>query len=197
MMGLVKLPTFSDYWSNAMHYPAIASNIPRNRFKVLCQNLHFVDNSSFSKGNGKLFKFSPVIGVVRNQCLKVECKTYHAVDQQIIPSKTKYTKIRQYNPKKLCKWGFKNIVQAGKSGFMYDFYLYCGNETKTDLLPITIIYELVSNLLLGYILKHQDMLTNVYSLITGLRHLPCYSTWKTLVYMQLVPLEQIVCKVVH
>lgn len=36
MMGLVKQPTFSDYWSNAMCYPAIADNMPRNRFKVLC-----------------------------------------------------------------------------------------------------------------------------------------------------------------
>ena len=131
MMGLVKLPTFSDYWSNVMHYPAIASNMPSNRFKVLCQNFNFVDNLSFSEGNGKVFKISPVIGAVRNRCLKVECKMYHAVDEQIIPSKTKYTKIRQHNPKKLCKWGFKNMAQAGKSGFMYDFYLYCGNENRS------------------------------------------------------------------
>ena len=131
MMGLAKLLTFSYYWSNAMHYPAIASNVPRNRFKVLCQNFNFVDNSSFSEGNGKVFKISPVIRAVRNWCLKVECKTYHAVDEQIIPSKTKYTKIRQYNPNKLCKWGFKNMAQADKSGFMHDFYLYCDNEDRS------------------------------------------------------------------
>lgn len=68
MMGSVKLPTLSDYWSNAMRYPAIISNMPRNRFKVLCQNLHFVDDSSFSEENGKLFKILPIIGAVRTQC---------------------------------------------------------------------------------------------------------------------------------
>ena len=67
---------------------------------------------------------------VKNQCLNLNVKRDHAVDEPIIPSKTKYTKIRQYNPKKPCKWGFKNIVRAGKSGFMYDFYLYCGKEDR-------------------------------------------------------------------
>ena len=30
--------------------------------------------------------------------------------------------------KKKRKWGFKNLVRAGASGFMYDFYLYSGKE---------------------------------------------------------------------
>ena len=103
MMALVKLPTFSDHLSIAISYPAIADNMPCNRFKVLQQILHFVDDSAFSEGSQKVFKVSPVIEAVGNQCLKVESKTCHAVDEQIIPSKTKYTGIRQYKPKKPCK----------------------------------------------------------------------------------------------
>jgi hypothetical protein len=57
----------------------------------------------------------------------------HSVDEQIIPAKTKYSKIRQYNPKKPIKWGFKNIVRAGSSGFMYDFYIYPGKNSCIDL----------------------------------------------------------------
>ena len=57
IMGLVKLPTFSDLWSNTMCYPTIADNMPRDTFKVLRQNLNFVDNSSFLEGCGQLLKF--------------------------------------------------------------------------------------------------------------------------------------------
>ena len=32
------------------------------------------------------------------------------------------------------KWGFKNLVRAGVSGFMYDFYIYCGkNESEKNV----------------------------------------------------------------
>ena len=40
---------------------------------------------------------------MRNEYVKVEPEEFHSVDEQIIPSKTKYTKIRQYNPKKTKK----------------------------------------------------------------------------------------------
>ena len=32
--------------------------------------------------------------------------------------------IKQYNPKKVHKWGFKNMVRAGQSGFIYGFFMY-------------------------------------------------------------------------
>ena len=57
MMGLVKLPTFSDYWSNTLCYPTIADYRPGKRFKVLRQDFNFVDNSTFSQGYGQLLKF--------------------------------------------------------------------------------------------------------------------------------------------
>ena len=65
-----------------------------------------------------------MIEAIRNECVKVTPGEYHSVDNQIISSKTKYTKIRQYNPKKLL--GFQNLVGVGSSGFMYDFFLYAG-----------------------------------------------------------------------
>ena len=59
---------------------------------------------------------------------------FQAVDEQIIPCKTKRTKIRQYNPKKSKKWGFKNLVWAGSSGMMYAFDIYCGKgNTNPEL----------------------------------------------------------------
>ena len=43
---------------------------------------------------------SCIIEAVRNKCIKIEPDEYHPVDEQVIPSKTKYTGICQYNPKK-------------------------------------------------------------------------------------------------
>ena len=30
LMGLVKLPLYSDYWSNTLQYPPVADNTPKN-----------------------------------------------------------------------------------------------------------------------------------------------------------------------
>ena len=54
----------------------------------------------------------------------------YTFDEQIIPAKTKFSKIRQYNSNKPEKLGSKNLGRAGTTGFMYDFYIYGGQETK-------------------------------------------------------------------
>ena len=60
------------------------------------------------------------------------------MDEQIIPSKTRYSKIWQYNPKKPNKWGFKNLVRAGSSEIIDDFYIY-GGKVEQD--PVTDGFE--------------------------------------------------------
>lgn len=128
LMGIVKLPTYFHFWSQTLRYPGIADHMSRNRFSSLKRFLHFVDNNADNDSNDKLAKVRPVIDAVRDCCVLVEPEEFHSIDEQIIPSKTKYSKIRQYNPKKPKKWGFKNLVRAGASGFMYDFYVYDGRD---------------------------------------------------------------------
>ena len=150
MMALVKLPTFSDHLSIAISYPAIADNMPCNRFKVLQQILHFVDDSAFSEGSQKVFKVSPVIEAVGNQCLKVESKTCDAVDEQIIPSKTntqKFGSIIPRNPVNEDSETWYDLVDLVSC--IIPIYTMV---KRTDLLLITIIYPLVINLLIGYVL---------------------------------------------
>lgn len=76
--------------------------------------------------NDKLYKIRPILEMVRKNCAKIEQEPVQSIDEQIIPAKTKRSCIRQYNPKKPCKWGFKMFVRAGQSGIMYDFFLYSG-----------------------------------------------------------------------
>ena len=108
--------------------PPVADVMSRNWFQLLLENLHFVNNDEIDK-NYKLAKIRPIVDIVRNRCIEVEPEEYHSVDKQIVPSKTKFSSIRQYNPKKPKKWDFKNLVRAGSSGMMYDFFIYGGKPT--------------------------------------------------------------------
>ena len=44
--------------------------------------------------------------------------------------------MRQYNPKKPHKWGFKNLMRAGQSGMIYDFFIY-GGKNDNGRNPLT------------------------------------------------------------
>lgn len=132
-MGVVGLPSYTLYWSNEMRYPPVADIMPRKRYEKLRRYLHIVDNMTYDEQTAdKLFKVRPLIEQVAKNCRKISPEENHSVDEQIIPSKTKYSKIRQYNPKKPVKWGFKNLVRAGSSGFMYDFYIYAGKNDAAE-----------------------------------------------------------------
>ena len=108
------------------------------RYKQLSRYIHVVDNTTkeaLEHKDDKLFKIRPVIEmIVRENCVKIEPEEVHSIDEQIIPAKTKTSRIRQYNPKKPKKWGFKMFVPVGQSGFMYDFFLYSGKDStkRTD-----------------------------------------------------------------
>ncbi|CAB4043729.1 Hypothetical predicted protein, partial [Paramuricea clavata] len=131
-MGIIKLPSYKMYWSQKVRFPAVADIMPLKRYEKIRSNLHFVDNSLIGGNSSKLAKIQPVIDIFREQCVKIKPEESHFVDEQIIPAKTKYSGIRQYNPKKPVKWGFKNLVRAVASGFMYDFYIYAGKDATMD-----------------------------------------------------------------
>ena len=77
--------------------------------------------------NDKLFKIRPILeGIRANNCIKIEPEEVQSMDKQIIPARTKSSGIRQYNPKKPNKWGFKMFVRAGQPSFIYEFSLYSG-----------------------------------------------------------------------
>ena len=104
--------------------------MPRNHYELLRRSIHSVDQDTEHDTNDKIFQIKPVLEAVRKECVKVEPEEFHAVDKQIIPSKTKCSKVQQYDPQKNRKWGFKNLVRVGAGGFMYNFYLCGGKESN-------------------------------------------------------------------
>ena len=82
-----------------------------------------------------MIKIRPIINVLRNECVKTETEELHSVDEQMILSKTKFTKIKQENPKKTKISELRNLFRSGSGGFMYEFYLYSDKENTDDNAP--------------------------------------------------------------
>ena len=134
LMSVIKLPAYDMYWATETRYDQVANVMGKNRYKTIRRFLHVNDNSELNDEtiHNKLFKIQPVLYHVRENCKALEPEVQNSIDEQIIPAKTVYSGIRQYNPKKPKKWGFKNFVRSGSSGMMYDFFLYQGATTSAD-----------------------------------------------------------------
>ena len=150
-MGIVKMPNILCYWAEATRYPPVADVMSLKRYKKLRQFLHANDNclkdTNENRGN-KLYKVEPVLDALRKNCQRIEQEECMSIDEQIVPAKTKFSGIRQYNPKKPHKWGFKNFVRAGKSGLIYDFFFYtgAGSAGKEKCTAKDVVLKLCSNI---------------------------------------------------
>lgn len=78
-------------------------------------------------GFDKAFKIRPILDRLRNIFQTVPKEEHLCVDEQIIPTKAR-TSLKQYNPAKPHKWGYKIWALCGRSGFNYDFELYGGKD---------------------------------------------------------------------
>ena len=133
LMSIVKLPRFEMYWVTKTRFPPVADIMSINRNKKLRQCLHCNDNLKHVKEenkNNKLYTIELVLNHVRGNCLTIEPEQNQSIDKQIIPAKTSHSGIRQYNPKKPVKWGFKNFSRSGSSGMIYYFFLCSGSSEK-------------------------------------------------------------------
>ena len=78
----------------------IADVIPLKRFQQLRRPVHFADNSREDNVNAtdNLFKIKLINDMFGSS--EVKPKESHSVDEQIMPCRTKRSKIRQYDAKK-------------------------------------------------------------------------------------------------
>ncbi|CAG9577520.1 unnamed protein product [Danaus chrysippus] len=68
--------------------------------------------------------------MIRERLMLVPKEEFLAVDEQIIPTKCRH-ELKQYNPAKPHKWGYKNQVLSGVSGFSYDFDIFAGDQSNS------------------------------------------------------------------
>ncbi|XP_065574923.1 piggyBac transposable element-derived protein 2-like [Artemia franciscana] len=118
--GIVKMPSYRSYWSNETRYPVIADAMSRDKFEQIKKYLHFNDNLTQKPrgdpGHDKIHKVRPLIEMIRDNFMKIPPEEHQPVDEQIVPTKQRIS-LKQYNPKKPHKWGYKFISRDGESGF--------------------------------------------------------------------------------
>ena len=132
-MGVHKLPSVEDYWSQhpLLGAPGISRGMPIRRFKALQSCLHLNDNTTARKrgepGYDKLHKIRPVMESIRENCQR--CYSLHrevSVDEAMVGFKGR-SSMKQYCPMKPTKHGYKVwALSNAHTGYMYNFGVYCG-----------------------------------------------------------------------
>ncbi|KAJ8971830.1 hypothetical protein NQ314_000526 [Rhamnusium bicolor] len=128
LMGIEDTPSYLDYWSKEFRYNNIADVMPLKRYHQIRRYIHFVNNRN--QNDDPYFKISPVLDIIRRNCMQIENERRQNIDEMMVPYKGKKAgSKRQYIKSKPKEWGCKIFVRPGISGFVYDFIIYSGENT--------------------------------------------------------------------
>ncbi|XP_060803721.1 piggyBac transposable element-derived protein 3-like [Amyelois transitella] len=136
VMSYHVLPTIRNYWSTDedMSVPFVANVMPRTKFEQIRQNLHFSDNDNNRQSNDRAYKIRPVMQHF-NLCFQAAMNNSkrQSIDEHMIKFKG-HNIMKQYIKNKPIKWGFKMWCRAESStGYLYQFDLYTGKKTNTEV----------------------------------------------------------------
>ena len=155
IMGYHELPSWTDYWScdPNVSVPFASSALPRNRFFQILSNIHVNDNASVPNNNtDKLYKLRPFINPLYSNFVKVyNVSRRVSVDESMVLFKGR-SSLKQYNPMKPIKRGFKLWSIADIDGYLYQCEVYQGKNQVfvDDSMPkyfvVSVVYQLVKPL---------------------------------------------------
>jgi hypothetical protein len=143
LMGIKILPNHRSYWMESepfLHCRVISSCMSRNRFEIITSCLHIVDDSGQPANRrdpnyDKLVKTRWLLEEVRLRCQQNwQLGQMVTVDEMMVRYKGKYCPIRQYMPKKPCKWDIKVwcIADVVKK-YVWQFQVYTGASMRNTL----------------------------------------------------------------
>lgn len=134
-MGYHKVPSYKHYWSTAndLNVPVVSDVMSRDRFSEILSNIHVNDNTTIPVNNkDKLYKLRPLIDSLN----KTFTEAYHgtrelSVDESMIKFKGRST-LKQYNPMKPIKRGYKLWCIADQKGYILKFSIYQGKNEALE-----------------------------------------------------------------
>ncbi|XP_045107338.1 piggyBac transposable element-derived protein 3-like [Portunus trituberculatus] len=129
-MSVSKIPNTRLHWSSYTMSDAVSSVMSRNRWEEIKSHLHLVNNNTIDKTD-KLCKVRMLVDHLKQEFRKVPMIEHLSIDEQIVPFKG-VSSMKQYNPKKPSKWGYKIFVLADDKGYVYDFRPYTGKIDPVD-----------------------------------------------------------------
>jgi len=134
-MALNPLPNISMYWdcNEFIGNLGIQNIMTRNRFQLLLQNLHFADNTKADTSD-KGYKIRPIINHFNTAFMEsYSDEAEQSIDEHMTKFKGR-SSMKQYVKLKPIKWGFKWWFRcASSTGYLYQFDLYLGKKTITEV----------------------------------------------------------------
>ncbi|XP_037866663.1 piggyBac transposable element-derived protein 4 [Bombyx mori] len=163
-MGLVKLPKISLYWSTDRVFkqtfaPSIMS---RNRFELLLQNLHFVENE-IADAADRIYKIRSLIDKLNKSFQRCYSpKEEVCVDESQVPYSGRLI-LRQGNKRKKHKCGMKLVKLCTIPGYTYKLELYAGkNHEPLNTTPKNVVMSICKEILdLGHTVATNNSYTSL------------------------------------
>ena len=154
-MAYHRLPAIRHYWmtSDNVEVKSIQNAMTRDRFTFILGKLHMNDNSKIGPSNQeKLSKLKPVVERMNVLCQNNKIPAEHfSIDESMIRFKGR-SSLKQYNPMKPIKRGYKIWCLADNDGYVYCFDIYTGekdsnaNTLKDFGLGSQVVMDLTSQL---------------------------------------------------
>ena len=173
IMGFHELPSWTDFWScePGLSVPFVSNALPRNLFAQILSNIHVSDNAAMpNNSTDKLYKLRLMINQLNLNFVKLYNVSHHvSVDESMILFKGR-SAIKQYNPMKPIKRGFKLWSLADMDGYLYHCEVYQGNNQVfvDDSMPkyfglgSSIVYQLTKPL---HGKHHQLFIDNYFRMV--------------------------------
>ncbi|XP_054270077.1 piggyBac transposable element-derived protein 3-like [Macrosteles quadrilineatus] len=129
-MSIYRLPRSRMFWAKNTNVEKVSSVMSRNRWEEIKRNIHCNDNANIlpvgHPDRDKLFKVRPLIDHFQAKFQALPKPQMLCVDEQIVPFKGK-SGLKQYNPKKPYKWGYKLFILCDTTGLVHNFEVYTGH----------------------------------------------------------------------
>jgi len=135
VIGYNRLPSWKDYWStsNDLGVKLISDAMSRKRFDDILCFLHINNNNARPIDNkDKLYKLRPLLDSINSRFLELYKVTREVrVDESMILFKGR-SSIKQYNPMKPIKIGYKIWCLADQNGYISMLSVYQRKEEVID-----------------------------------------------------------------
>jgi len=144
VMGVVKKPSLSMYWSTdpLFQMPLFGIIMPRNRFFLLLKFFHVNDNQNIPNrddpNRDRLYKVRPMLDELFEKFQHAYTPGPSvAVDESLLLWKGRLI-FRQYLLLKRARFGIKLFCLCDDSGYMYRFRVYTGKQDPATALDVAL-----------------------------------------------------------
>ncbi|XP_058881426.1 piggyBac transposable element-derived protein 3-like [Acipenser ruthenus] len=137
-MSVYGLPQSRMFWCTSTRVDCVAYTMGTHCWETIKRFLHFANNDdqvpAGQPGHDRLLKVRPLLTSLLKSFKATPMDEMLCVDEQIAPFKGK-SAMKQYNPKKPKRWGYKLFLLSDSNGIIYNFDIYTGSISPVDGMP--------------------------------------------------------------